>query len=880
MRKIYSFAVLLVMLLASTTVKAQNFTGSATATYYGSQNYATTPISFSLTAIADAFGISDAATLAAMLDDQYPEDRDDAIDRGFQMYEIQSDESLIEGIYTEDEKTFTADPIGFYLNKDGDVVTWSSADDIWFYVPRWNAETDEFYFNCGRKAADASFAEGYTGTATFYLRYNGSIALSFKLTYTVEPKPEVPEVETEFSKLTIFEGVTVTLEQDPRSNYNSDAVKVEVPTLLSDLGITQTELVMADAIYARAYEEDTWQDRIFNDYSATPHPGFWFGSTYNEDTQQEDMTNLAARSSYANALFYAVGFAFSREEGVDYVTFDVGQEPSAAQGTGDEEYHATIYIAYGDKAYPINIILKINYVDHSTEPNLATYEKAGEIAVSIEGEYDSSYQTIHAPIDAETIATEMGAESPQDLQLWVRTADGGDDLRRYNDGGPSGDIAWVDEGIMWINNVGVVVGWSSAAATMISYQMLSDGTYTIGGMDMPGGQFADETPYTMSVFLCYPAAAKYYEVIVTRQVSSEPLPEKKPMDQWEYTKTFTVNASVLPAPHEGAESGDHNAGTVTIPMEDILLALGVDNVKNVRLYAQRPIEGEEEPYADGENLTFTNSYTCTPHPGFWMGEEGKYPTSYGNSDSYGMTLVYSTGVITIWNKPSTRTPGDNYSSVFYLVDDIVGKYVKLNFNLKFVSSLVPIEIAGEQDVILAWDPADEGISLIYPDLEEAVNAMFDGDDSMLGSCDWLIEIDHEYQLRPDFGTDAEGCLFDAEGKYICQLSDGDEYDEAYNTAAFGMGFDYIDCSFGVSSLNNLDNWVVEGVVKVNVAMEYEGKRWIFHCLVGDKDTIETGISDITINADNKKEMFDLTGRRVAAPVKGLYIVNGKKVMVK
>ena len=201
MRKLYFFAVLLVMLLASTTSKAQQFEGETTATFYGSQNYATTPISFSLTAIADAFGISDAARLADMLDDQYPENREDAIDRGFQMYEIQSDNTLFEGIYTEDEKTFTADPIGFFLNKDGDVVSRSSADDIWFYVPRWNADTDEFYFNCGRKAADASFKEGYTGTATFHLKYNGSITLSFKLTYTVEAKPDdgtaIDLVETE-----------------------------------------------------------------------------------------------------------------------------------------------------------------------------------------------------------------------------------------------------------------------------------------------------------------------------------------------------------------------------------------------------------------------------------------------------------------------------------------------------------------------------------------------------------------------------------------------------------------------------------------------------------------------------------------------------------
>ena len=81
-------------------------------------------------------------------------------------------------------------------------------------------------------AKDASFTEGYTGTATFYLKYKGTIALSFKLTYTVEPKPEVIPNETKFSNLTILSGVDVVVNQKPRSNYDADAVTVAVPTLL------------------------------------------------------------------------------------------------------------------------------------------------------------------------------------------------------------------------------------------------------------------------------------------------------------------------------------------------------------------------------------------------------------------------------------------------------------------------------------------------------------------------------------------------------------------------------------------------------------------------------------------------------------------------
>ncbi len=43
----------------------------------------------------------------------------------------------------------------------------------------------------------------------------------------------------------------------------------------------------------------------------------------------------------------------------------------------------------------------------------------------------------------------------------------------------------------------------------------------------------------------------------------------------------------------------------------------------------------------------------------------------------------------------------------------------------------------------------------------------------------------------------------------------------------------------------------------------------------------TGISEITTNsAEGKKTIYDLQGRRITSPSKGLYIVNGKKVVIK
>ena len=47
---------------------------------------------------------------------------------------------------------------------------------------------------------------------------------------------------------------------------------------------------------------------------------------------------------------------------------------------------------------------------------------------------------------------------------------------------------------------------------------------------------------------------------------------------------------------------------------------------------------------------------------------------------------------------------------------------------------------------------------------------------------------------------------------------------------------------------------------------------------GEKET--TGIDEITSNAHQRSETFDLQGRHVNNAGKGLYIVNGKKVIMK
>ena len=44
--------------------------------------------------------------------------------------------------------------------------------------------------------------------------------------------------------------------------------------------------------------------------------------------------------------------------------------------------------------------------------------------------------------------------------------------------------------------------------------------------------------------------------------------------------------------------------------------------------------------------------------------------------------------------------------------------------------------------------------------------------------------------------------------------------------------------------------------------------------------VETGIDEVTGSAAEPKGIYDLQGRRVEDPTKGIYVINGKKVLVK
>ena len=131
-----------------------------------------------------------------------------------------------------------------------------------------------------------------------------------------------------------------------------------------------------------------------------------------------------------------------------------------------------------------------------------------------------------------------------------------------------------------------------------------------------------------------------------------------------------------------------------------------------------------------------------------------------------------------------------------------------------------------------------------------------------------------YKVEISGGEDAIGDktnLFKVvnSGDVIAASTEG-SYNYVLATTANGQGFYKVTADLPVTQ-NNKAFLHTEEALSAEAA---EASAWIF-----DGET--TGVNDVRSNvADVNGEVYNLAGQRVAQPTKGLYIMNGKKVVVK
>jgi hypothetical protein len=258
---------------------------------------------------------------------------------------------------------------------------------------------------------------------------------------------------------------------------------------------------------------------------------------------------------------------------------------------------------------------------------------------------------------------------------------------------------------------------------------------------------------------------------------------------------------------------------------------------------------------------YTKKWTCDPKPGFWLSKEG-FRTTWGNSCYMG--IVYADGKFRGCQMPSQPAVGDVFKSTLFLVNEETEKMITFKFQISFVETLEQKEVVGTENIVLPVSTNEAGFEI---DLSKAATAL-------------------STEAAPVTVAD----LLNSDNYYLRGMKDG-AYGEGQNCTtglAFGLdgGYDgygdiyiYID-EDGTKQVINVgaNNAVAEDFsVDAQFCFEVNNRQYVYAVKFVSPQVYETGIATVN-TAKTDGAIYDLQGRRVVNAQRGLYIIDGKKMV--
>ena len=735
---------------------------------------------------------------------------------------------------------------GFWMTSEPKPTGWTGdvGEDVWYNTLSISPVDDEFIIGIGQHP-DA-FQGGEELNAKFVLAFNEKEAtFDITLKILVEEKPEVPEATTFISKLNIVGQKTVEVEQFPRNSYASDPIEVDLTGVAEQLGTTDAvlEAAILDVIYTTTSITENQMplktDSLTNEFSA--NSGWWYELVY--DLELADFSNEVVRSGYGNNCSFFVE-NFSYDAATATLTGNLGQYPGNLNV--DDVRYANVYIIWGDKAYQITYKLTIN---EKEEQGLDGYTKVGEAEVGLEFEVANSYDGGQINLDVEAILAALGIDDWKNLTVMVQDANGGVTV-----GGTA------NNGGSWLTAEGTLTSWGNNSA--LFFEPVTSGDWSVVSVGQYPNTLDYDTEYSFPIY--FVAGENYYEVTVKVQTLPEQDPgpdpgEKVAQSEYHSVGEIAVNIQAVP-----------DASVYEIPMH---FTYNGEYVAELTGTEKPTLFTDAEPSDDPE-AKYSNSYTCTPHPGFWMSRDG-YVTGWSSANSpWGATFSIADAEITFYQFPgfSDNNPGKTYNANMYLVNEYTGAMVTFNITLRFVSEIVAVEEVGSEDIVLTkgtalLDLAAAIDSLGLKELDEPIDA-----DGLLGSPSLvLLHEDGTYTEPIDATT----------GAYLTDKGFIDFSENNVDGAVY-LYFDFNDASSVQVIVEEQNDFQLtkETPIKTKFGFQYGNKLYVFNATFVDPDTY-TGVRDLQkVNGQlSNGQLFDLTGRRVKnATQRGLYIQNGQKVL--
>lgn len=714
----------------------------------------------------------------------------------------------------------TTAPGGFWMTSDYQIIAYGEGaafyEDIWF-------DQAEDFFGIYLGQYPNALAAGATLTPTFVLVY-GDKQATFDITYVVKPLPETPAVELDINKLEIVGSAEVTVEQYPRINYNSSAAYVNIAGAAAKLGIDNELLsvILTKSLY-KARVDETYQTKVDSLRLATDNGGWGIEVL---DMATGDTLPEVCAAPYSNKCQYYMD-TWKFDPATDTLSCNIGQYPYNLE-VGDK-YYTNVYIVYGNKAFVVKYNVHIvEDPNANNNPELESMTKAGTSVYRVEQQPTTDYSTSAIMVNVDSIAEVMGC------------ATGDMTLMAIDSKGELSTSSTANNGGYWMTQGGIICAWGTNAYFFVEPASSNDYSQLNTGQ-MPGNTAIGEEGHTILYLV---AGNSYYELDITLAIVE---PKKSDVEFVSVaTRSYVVQAL--------DETYAWSTKTASIPYaqideligttEPVLYALNIDSI------------------AEQTGMKYTKDYTMGEKPGFWVTEDGR-KNAWGSGSPWGITGLNSTSenfVIQCIQMEGFGVAGDSYTGEFYLVNEETGKMITIKLTYQIVDEIIDSEVVGEEWINLPISLDDNLVDFDFAKVAtalglETVEALFDGYYAK------GMKADGTYSEGVDILNN--GLSFNASGAY-------EEY------ASYGV---LVTEDF--TQFLTFSNDDIEGTFKLEVTMcfQIDSKCYVIHITLLDEASYLAGIEGIS--ADNKAgKIYNLQGQEVAAPAKGIYILNGKKFIVK
>lgn len=780
---------------------------------------------------------------------------------------------------------YTGNANEFWMGKDGQPQGYGDEGTCWYVGLSYDAGgTDEATGESLDPEVDVAvgqmpdfFRKVYTDSdlsTTIYLM-NGDKSVKFNVNLHVNaaPEPTLPAPVTQLSKLEIVKDYTLTLPFLLGKQYEGKPYTATLDGVYEALGTDAAsfDATAADYIFTQVVESTVVNDETTytpSDELKTPDSasgGAWFGrySNFDESTGQETVLDKSYPRAWGDGCtFYCQNITLTEGE----LSIISGQYPGTLK-IGDTDY-TYLYIIVGDKAARVKVQVEV------TEPQVSDdFVQVGETTVEIEAPVDDSYATKKFSVDIAAIAEALECE-PADF----------DDI-----------YAWASEGVMdnshtegsggfYYNEQGFIQNWGSDAAFFISLGSYTDGQYNIGQMQ---NHFTNITePQTVKADFIYrnDANGKYYVIHIVYTVKPAEAVQDDPDDAFDIVSKEALDMELVPSANY---YGDEDAET----QEKMKLDLDIESIKRALGEGTYEFYGLRAPKTAEEQPSLTTGGGYTPNSGFssgfWMAKPNaelgdeyivtSFVGSWGNN-AYGIEWNLDTGILGFDHNPdSGNQVGDTYKSTFYIVNTANNKAIKYTLTVTYVEEYsAKVEQVGSTDVAITiaddnvnsdgyyvsaadfdWAPVYEALGITADEIED---------------CQWMVQNSTGKLITFNSAFEDENAQFDALGLLVDETTGGNLDDVVY-----AAGFNYDAKQFTVSVLGDI---AADQLIKSKVALKSPKGYYVFNLNIGSAEAIASGITSISADSMNDGKIYDLSGRRMTVPTKGLYIMNGKKVYVK